>query len=53
MHLKATGVTANPETLQETLAEFKRHRTFIGKRKPEGTTPKTPVQDNFFDAAKV
>ena len=53
MRLKAAGVAASPETVLETLAEIQRHRIFIDKRKHEGNTAQTPVQEHFFDALKV
>ena len=53
MRLKAAGVAASPETVLETLAESRRHRIFIDKRKHEGNTAQTPVQEHFFDALKV
>ena len=53
MRLKAAGVAASPETVLETLAESRRHRIFIDKRKREGNTSQTPIQEHFFDALKV
>ena len=53
MRLNTAGVAASPETMLETLAEIQHHRIFIDKRKHEGNTPQTPVQENFFDALKL